>query len=75
VSRTSANGIQAVKDAIAGSTSVVNDSQTSITVTPAQPWKAGDTVTVHVTYPYSLNVMGVVVWSGPMTSDATVRIE
>ena len=60
---------------LTGSTSIVNDSQATITVSPPQPWKAGDTVTVHVTYPYNLNVMGMVIWSGPMTSDATVRIE
>ncbi|MDX6664309.1 MAG: hypothetical protein QOG68_515 [Solirubrobacteraceae bacterium] len=75
VSRSTADGVGAVKTAIANATTGITDSQMSISVTPAQPWKAGDTVTVHVTYPYSLNIMGMVVWSGPMTADAIVRIE
>jgi len=75
VSRAKTDGVQAIKDAITKSTSAVDDDKLSITVSPPQPWKSGDTVTIHITYPYNLNVMGVVMWSGPMTSDATVRIE
>jgi len=75
VSRAKTDGVQAIKDAITKSTSAVDDSQLSITVSPPQPWKAGDTVTVHITYPYTLSIMGLTLWGGPMTSDAQVRIE
>lgn len=75
VSRAKADGVQAIKDAIAKSTSVVDDSNLTITVSPPQPWKAGDTVTIHISYPYSLSIMGISFWGGPMTTDAQVRIE
>ena len=75
VARLAVDGVQQVKDAIAGSTSAVDDSRTSVTVTPAQPWTSGQDVDVKVTYPYSLNIMGVVLWNGPMTVEAVTRVE
>ncbi len=75
VSRTAIDGVQLTKDAIAGSTSVVDDSKTTVTVTPGQPWTAGQDVDVKVTYPYSLNIMGIVLWGGPMTAEAVIRVE
>jgi hypothetical protein len=62
-------------NAIAASTSVVDDSKTTVTVTPGQPWTSGQDVDVKVTYPYELNVMGIVLWSGPMTAETVVRVE
>jgi hypothetical protein len=75
VSRLAPNGVQLTKDAISASTSVVNDAATTITVTPAQPWSSGQDVDVKVSYPYSLNIMGIVLWSGPLKTEAVIRVE
>jgi len=75
VSRTDANAIKTVKATIAAATSVVDDTADTITVTPAQPWTSGQDVEVKVTYPYSLNIMGVVIWNGTLTGDAVARVE
>jgi hypothetical protein len=53
----------------------LNKSNMGITVSPSQPWTAGQSVTVTVTYPYSISIMGVVVGSGTLTSTTTQRIE
>jgi Flp pilus assembly protein TadG len=75
VSRTANDGVQRAMNAIAASTSIVDDAETSVTVTPGQPWTSGQDVDVTVTYPYELNVMGIVLWDGPMVAEAVVRIE
>jgi Flp pilus assembly protein TadG len=38
-------------------------------------WKAGSNVTVTVTYPYSIDILGVVVASGDLTSTMTDLLE
>ena len=49
--------------------------RSSVTVSPAQPWTTGQNVTVTVTYPYSINLLGFVVASGNLKSATTVRME
>jgi hypothetical protein len=44
-------------------------------VSPGQPWTTGQNVTVTVTYPYSINLLGFVVGSGTLKSTTTVRME
>jgi Flp pilus assembly protein TadG len=75
ISRNDANAGTAVKGSISSSTTVVKDSNTTVTLTPAPPWASGTDVTVQVTYPYTLNVMGVNLWNGPMKAQSVVRIE
>lgn len=75
VSRNANDGVQRAMNAVAAATSIVDDSQTTVTVTPGQPWTSGQDVDVKITYPYSLNVMGIVIWNGPMTAEAVVRVE
>ena len=41
----------------------------------ATAWAAGADVTVEATYPYEVNIMGVVVSSGTLKSSTTERIE
>jgi hypothetical protein len=53
----------------------VDDSTDTITVTPAQPWTSGQDVSVKLSYPYKLNVLGVVIWNGPMVAEGVARIE
>jgi Flp pilus assembly protein TadG len=75
ISRTDANAAATVKSTIAASTTVVDDAKTTVTMTPAPPWTSGTDVTVKVTYPYSVSVMGVSLWGGPMTAESVVRVE
>jgi Flp pilus assembly protein TadG len=51
--------------------------QSSITVTyPNSPTFAqGSDVTVQVTYPYSISILGIIVKSGNLTSSTTMRVE
>ena len=38
-------------------------------------WTQGDSVTVTATYPYSINILGIVVASGDLHSATTERVE
>ncbi len=50
--------------------------QLKLKVTVADPtWKAGSDVTVKVTYPYAIDILGVVVASGDLTSTMTDMLE
>ncbi|HZS24930.1 MAG TPA: TadE/TadG family type IV pilus assembly protein [Gaiellaceae bacterium] len=46
-----------------------------LAVTVTSDWVAGDPVTVSATYPYSINLLGIVVASGNLTSTTTERVE
>jgi Flp pilus assembly protein TadG len=49
--------------------------QASLGVTVTSSWLQGADATVTATYPWSINVMGVVVGSGTMTATTTERVE
>jgi Flp pilus assembly protein TadG len=55
----------------------LNAANVNVTVNPTNPSLApgGSTVTVTVTYPYSINVLGWSVASGNLTSQMTERLE
>jgi Flp pilus assembly protein TadG len=74
VSRSDANGVTTVQNTVKASVWSLNTSSMGITVSP-QPWTPGQSVTVTVTYPYNISIMGVVVGSGTLTSKTTQRIE
>ena len=46
-----------------------------IAVTVTSTWTHGSDVVVQATYPYSINLLGVVVASGQLTSATTERVE
>jgi Flp pilus assembly protein TadG len=75
VSRSDVNGVADVVTAAKNATWWLDKSNTTVTVSPNQPWAQGQTVTVTVTYPYSINLLGVVVASGTLKSTTTVRME
>jgi Flp pilus assembly protein TadG len=75
VSRYDASGVTTVTTAVKSSVWSLNKTAMQITVTPAQPWAAGSNVTVQVKYPFSINLLGVVLKSGNLTSSNTARIE
>lgn len=75
VSRGDANGVADTVTAAKAATWWLNTTNMTVTVTPGQPWVEGQTVTVTVTYPYSINLLGFVVGSGTLKSTTTVRME
>ena len=46
-----------------------------LAVTVSSSWEAGSQVTVTASYPYALNVFGVVLKSGHLTSSTIERVE
>jgi Flp pilus assembly protein TadG len=44
-------------------------------VTVVSSWEAGEPVTVTATYPYQINLLGIVVKSGDLSSTTTERVE
>ena len=75
VSRSDASGVADVTTAAKNATWWLDKSQIVVAVSPAQPWAQGQTVTVTVSYPYSINLLGLVVGSGTLKSTTTVRME
>ena len=52
-----------------------NLDQAQLSVTVASTWEPGDDVVVSASYPYSINLLGVVVADGDLTSQTTERVE
>jgi Flp pilus assembly protein TadG len=61
--------------AVQASAANLNPGNLNVTVSPVCPWTPGGQVTVTATYPYSINLVGLVVTSGNLTSTTTERIE
>ena len=55
--------------------SAANLNQSTIGVTITSTWQAGSDLTVCGTYPYSINLVGLVVSSGNLNSCTTNRVE
>jgi Flp pilus assembly protein TadG len=75
VSRSDVNGVSDAITAAKGATWWLDTSKMNVTVSPGQPWTTGQTVTVTVTYPYSISLLGFVAGSGTLQSSTTVRVE
>jgi Flp pilus assembly protein TadG len=56
-------------------TSAADLNQSNLSVTVSSTWVAGSDVTVTATYPYTINLLGVVVSAGNLTSQTTERVE
>ena len=74
VSRNAPDPIATTKASVIGAASDLDTSKLNVTVT-APPWQPGATVTVTATYPYSINLLGIVVASGDLKSSTTERVE
>lgn len=55
--------------------SATNLDQGQLAVSVASTWQKGDDVTITATYPYQVNLLGIVVASGNLTSETTERVE
>jgi Flp pilus assembly protein TadG len=75
VSRSDASGVADVVSTAKNATWWLDKNQMAVSVSPGQPWTTGQNVTVTVTYPYSINLLGFVVASGTLKSATTVRME
>jgi Flp pilus assembly protein TadG len=63
----------ATTNAVKSSAVDLNQSKLGVTVTST--WAQGADVTVKATYPWSVNIMGIVVASGTMQATTTERVE
>ena len=75
VSRSDTSGVSDVITTAKNATWWLDKNQMAVSVSPGQPWTTGQNVTVTVTYPYSINLLGFVVASGTLKSTTTVRME
>lgn len=74
VSRSAGDPVGTTKSAVVKAASDLDSSKLDVTVT-APPWQPGGTVTVTATYPYTINILGIVVASGDLHSSTTERVE
>ena len=81
VSRTLSDQVGPAKNRVIQAAANLRLSDLDVTVTPHDPatgtqtFVQGGDVTVTGTYPYSINLLGLVVMSGRMTSQTTERVE
>jgi len=73
VSRLASDPSAAAEAAARGAAAGLTQSKLNVAV--SSTWKQGDPVKVTVTYPYSLDLLGVVVKSGDLKSEITERVE
>ncbi len=73
VSRDLANPTAVVVDRVRRSAADLDPGQLGISVTST--WTQGDDVTVTATYPYDINLLGVVIKSGNLSASTTERVE
>ncbi len=74
VSRQTADPVALAKAATVNAASGLKTPPLTVTVT-ATAWSPGGDVTVEATYPYDLNILGLVVASGTLKSKTTERVE
>ncbi len=75
VSRHRADRVSHVQGAVVTSGSDLGPTFTTGNVSVTSTWTHGEDVVVRATFPFDINVIGIVVHSGTMTSTATERVE
>ena len=75
VSRHAACPVCLTKDRVKESAASLTLADGDITVTASPGWETGADVTVTAKYPYAINLLGVVVRSGNLTSTTVERVE
>jgi Flp pilus assembly protein TadG len=75
VSRTASDPVGSATQAVRDSAHDLDQTQLTVTVTPSPPWTSGQQVTITASYPYSLNLAGLVIKSGTLTSTTKERVE
>ncbi|HKH30618.1 MAG TPA: TadE/TadG family type IV pilus assembly protein [Gaiellaceae bacterium] len=64
-----------VRQAVVDASTDLEVSSLNVTVSVSPGWEQGADVTVTATYPYSINLLGVGVKSGRLSSSTTERVE
>jgi Flp pilus assembly protein TadG len=75
VSRHSSDPKGDAEAAVRASATNLDQGKLSVTVSPSTPWSAGNSVTVAASYPYSINLLGIVIKAGNLSSTTTERVE
>jgi Flp pilus assembly protein TadG len=75
VSRTAAQPVATTVTAVRNSAPNLDQTKLQVVVTPNAPWASGSNVTVTVRYPYQINLLGIVVRNGTLSSSTTERVE
>jgi len=75
VSRLDPNPIGATTQAVKSAAVGLDESKLVVAVTPGTPWSHGNDVTVHATYPYTIDLFGFVLAKGDLKSTTTERVE
>jgi len=75
VSRSQGNPAAVTEAQVRASASDLKQSDLLVTVQAPAGWSPGGDVTVEATYPYSVNLLGVHVKSGRLSSRTTERLE
>jgi Flp pilus assembly protein TadG len=75
ISRLSSNPVGDTKARVMDASGDLDASKVVPTVGTPSGWTHGADVTVTATYPYSINLLGIVVASGNLSSSTTERIE
>ena len=73
VSSTATNPSATAQQAVIAAAGDLDPSKLQVVVTST--WRAGDTVTVSASYPYQINILGIVVTSGDLHSTMIERVE
>ncbi len=73
VSRTAADPVGATVARVQAATGDLDQAKLGVTVVSG--WQHGDDVTVSATYPYSINLFGLIVQTGNLKSSTTERVE
>lgn len=73
VSRAALDPVAAAKQAVMSAAGDLDSTKLKVVV--SSTWTAGDTVTVTATYPYTINLLGIVVASGDLHSTTVERVE
>lgn len=73
VSREASDPVGAAVSEVRSSAADLNQSDLTVNVTSS--WAPGGDVTVTAKYPYTINIMGIVVNSGELSSSTTERVE
>jgi Flp pilus assembly protein TadG len=75
VSRFAPDPVAAATDAVVAAAGDLDEDVLAPRVEVDSTWEAGSTVTVEASYPYSLDIFGIVVKSGDLTSKTTEPVE
>jgi Flp pilus assembly protein TadG len=77
VSRTASDPVASTRTAVLNAATDLDQATLAddISVTTSSGWTPGGSVTVSATYPYQINILGIVVASGSLHSATTERLE